>query len=135
MNIEELQQLVARGESELVEFKSTTGQRSEAMKAVCAMLNGAGGFVCFGISDDGSIRGQDVSTRTLEQIAGLFSKFEPSVGIQPEVLDLNGSSVIVLRVPEDRTGPFTYDGRPYVRVELTRLGEHSQSEVESRKPR
>lgn len=115
MNIEELQQLVARGESELVEFKSTTGQRSEAMKAVCAMLNGAGGFVCFGISDDGSIRGQDVSTRTLEQLTGLFSKFEPSVGIQPEVLDLNGSSVIVVRVPEDRTGPFTYDGRPYVR--------------------
>lgn len=47
MRLEELQQLVAKGESESLEFKKTTGQRSEAAKTVCAMLNGLGGFVLF----------------------------------------------------------------------------------------
>lgn len=115
MNLGELRSIVEGGESELVEFKRTTGQRSEAMKTVCAMLNGEGGFVLFGVSDDGEIQGQDVSPKTLERVAGLFQKLEPAAGIQPEAVEVDGQSVVVLRVPEDRTGPFTYDGRPYTR--------------------
>ena len=64
----ELKRLVTDGESEQVEFKRSTGQRTEAMKAVCAMLNGLGGFVLFGV-DDRSIIGQEVSARTHEDIA------------------------------------------------------------------
>lgn len=47
MHLDELQQLVAKGESECVEFKTTTGQRTEAAKTICAFLNGLGGFVFF----------------------------------------------------------------------------------------
>ena len=35
----ELNAIVAGGESEHVEFKKSTGQRTDAAKAVCAMLN------------------------------------------------------------------------------------------------
>ena len=51
MLLEELQKLVAAGESESLEFKKTTGQRTEAAKTVCALLNGLGGFLLFGVSD------------------------------------------------------------------------------------
>ena len=40
MNAEELLQLVAQGESETLEFKRTTGQKREAARTLCAMLNG-----------------------------------------------------------------------------------------------
>jgi ATP-dependent DNA helicase RecG len=57
MLLEELQKLVAAGESENLEFKKTTGQRTEAAKTVCALLNGLGGFLLFGVSDRGEITG------------------------------------------------------------------------------
>jgi ATP-dependent DNA helicase RecG len=53
----ELQQLVAQGESETVEFKKTTGQRQRAAETVCGMLNAQGGFVLFGVTPDGDVRG------------------------------------------------------------------------------
>lgn len=41
--LKELQKLVAAGESQNLEFKKTTGQRTEATKTICAFLNGLGG--------------------------------------------------------------------------------------------
>ena len=46
MFLEELHALASGGESDQVEFKRSTGQRSEAAKAVCAMLNTRGGLCC-----------------------------------------------------------------------------------------
>ena len=65
MLLEELQRLVAAGESENLELKKTTGQRTEAAKTVCALLNGLGGFLLFGVSDRGEITGQQVTAKTL----------------------------------------------------------------------
>ena len=69
MNLKILKELIKAGESETLEFKSTTGQRTEAMKSVCAMLNGLGGFVIFGVTDKGELRGQQVTAKTLTEIA------------------------------------------------------------------
>ena len=96
MLLEELQKLVAAGESENLEFKKTTGQRTEAAKTVCALLNGLGGFLLFGVSDRGEITGQQVTAKTLEDISG------------------NDKSVIVIRV-SGKMGTYCYDERPYIR--------------------
>jgi ATP-dependent DNA helicase RecG len=64
VNLRELQTIVSGGESEKVEFKRSTGQRTDACKAVCALANGVGGFVFFGITDKGEIIGQQVSAHT-----------------------------------------------------------------------
>jgi ATP-dependent DNA helicase RecG len=40
MSPAELAAIVRSGESDKVEFKKTTGQRSDGAKTVCAMLNG-----------------------------------------------------------------------------------------------
>ena len=39
MTVERIASIVAAGESEVLEFKSTTGTRREATQTVCAMLN------------------------------------------------------------------------------------------------
>lgn len=116
MNLEELNQLVAQGESERLEFKSTTGQLNPGVQTVCAMLNGTGGFVLFGVNDRGELVGQDVVAHTIEGISQALRRLEPPAFPEIETVPLeNGRSVILLRVPRGGSGPYTYDGRPYVR--------------------
>ena len=115
MRLEELRQLVLKGESEVLEFKATTGQRVEAAKTVCALLNGLGGFVLFGISDKGEIVGQQVSTKTLEDITHELCKIEPPAFPEVEtVATENDKAVIVIRVSGKRDA-YSYNGRPYIR--------------------
>jgi ATP-dependent DNA helicase RecG len=115
MNTRELMELVQAGESEGVEFKKTTGQRTEGMRTVCAMLNGAGGFVLFGVTSAGRIVGQTVNAHTLEEVHNELRRIEPAAFPDIETVALEGgASVIALRVPSGG-GPYTYDGRAYVR--------------------
>jgi ATP-dependent DNA helicase RecG len=116
MNLQELTAIVARGELEQTEFKTTTGERIAGVRTVCAMLNGQGGFVFFGVSDAGQIRGQLVTAQTQEDMAQELRKLEPPSFPEMELIALdNGNTVIVLRVTGGG-GPYTYDGRPYMRV-------------------
>jgi len=115
MNLRELKEIVAQGENEQVEFKRSTGQRTVAARTVCAMLNGLGGFVIFGVTDKRVLAGQDVSAKTLEDITRELRKIEPPAFPEIETIVLErGKSVIILRVPGGG-GPYTFDGRPYLR--------------------
>ena len=115
MNLNELKGIVAKGESDRVEFKRTTGQRTEAAKTVCALANGLGGFVLFGVTDKGEIIGQQVATSTMEDVANELRRIEPPIFPDIETVALKGgNAVIALRVPGGG-GPYTYDGRPYQR--------------------
>lgn len=50
MKITQLKALVRRGESEVLEFKKSTGSMSTGMQAVCAFLNNEhGGTIVFGV--------------------------------------------------------------------------------------
>lgn len=114
--LREIERVVAQGESAQVEFKVSTGQRSDGAKAACGMLNGNGGFVLFGVSDDGRILGQQVSTSTLEDVAREIHRIDPLPLLSPETVPLaDGRAVVLIRVPRGE-GPYTYDGRAYVRV-------------------
>ena len=111
MMLGELNAIVAGGESEQVEFKRSTGQRTDAAKAVCAMLNARGGFMLFGVTDAGEMVGQQVTAKTLEDVVRELRKIEPSVLLHPEEVALSGDrSVIVIPVPQLGGGPYTYDG-------------------------
>jgi ATP-dependent DNA helicase RecG len=112
----EVEQIVARGESEQAEFKRSTGQRTEAVRTVCALLNGSGGFVLFGVTDGGVLVGQDVSPGTLESIVREIRRTDPPALLSPETVDLpNGRAIILIRVPRGE-GPYMYDGGAYVRL-------------------
>ncbi len=109
MTQEELIILVQQGESQTLEFKKTTGQRQRAGETVCAFLNGQGGFVLFGVKDNGEIPGQLVSSKTLMDLAREFRLLDPSISPDVDVVPWrNGHSVIVVSVkPREGTGPYT----------------------------
>jgi len=114
MNLRELKKLVTAGESDQLEFKKSTGQRSSAMKTVCGMLNNLGGFVLFGVSDKAGLIGQIVTAKTMESLATELSRIDPPAFPDIETVDLgNSRSIIALRIPGG--GLYTYDGRAYVR--------------------
>ncbi len=112
----EIHAIVSGGESDQVEFKASTGQRGNAARTVCGMLNGRGGFVLFGVSDDGKVTGQAVATDTIEGVVHELRRIEPAVLLEPEVHPVeSGRGMIVVRVPAGHDRPYTYDGRPYQR--------------------
>ena len=114
--LREIQRVVARGESLQAEFKRTTGQRTDAAKTICGMLNASGGFVIFGVTDEGTIRGQQVTAATLADVARELGRIDPQALLSPEAVELDdGYALVLVRVPRG-DGPYTYDGRPYLRV-------------------
>ncbi len=116
MNLQQLQDIVAHGESDQLEFKRTSGERKEAAKTACAMLNGLGGFILIGVDDQGRIIGQHATAQTTEDITQELRRIDPPAFPELETVMLdNGRSVIVLRV-HGGGGPYTYDGRSYARL-------------------
>ena len=116
MNLQELKRLAAKGESDRLEFKRTTGQRTDAAKTVCAMLNGLGGFVIFGVGDKGELVGQEIGQRTVEEVTNELARIEPPAFPEVEMVTFEtGRSFIVLRVPGSG-GLYNFDGRYYLRV-------------------
>lgn len=115
MQLEKIRKLILNGESESLEFKKTTGQRTEAAKTACALLNGLGGFIIFGVSDKGELTGQQVTNKTLEDLAVELRRIEPPAfpEIQTIVIE-DDRKVILIRVNGEQ-GTYTYDGGPYLR--------------------
>ncbi len=90
MTIDDISSLAAQGETALVEFKRTTGQRNEVGKTVCAMLNGGGGVVLLGLLDDGQVIGQQVTAHTLADVAHELRRIDPPVFPTIETIPLDG---------------------------------------------
>ena len=117
MRIDEIESLAAAGESESLELKRTTGERRRAMMAVCAMLNHRGGRVLFGVSPSGRVLGQNVSDRTIEELAEELRNIEPPAFPAIErVAASGGRDVVMITVPVGQHRPYSYRGRAWRRV-------------------
>lgn len=117
MTRDELDVLVRFGESEQLEFKESSGQRTQAAKSICAMLNHRGGRVLFGVTAKGEIVGQQVSDRTIEDIAAELRDIDPpvlpSIERVPIVADRD---VIVVEVGPGRSRPYSFRKQAYRRT-------------------
>ena len=115
--IAEVESWVRAGESETLELKRTTGERREAARAICAMLNHRGGRVVFGVEPDGRILGQMVSDRTLEELAQELTEIEPPVFPSIERVDIGGEhQLVVVTAQPGAAQPYSYRGHAYRRV-------------------
>lgn len=107
----------ASGESETLEFKSTTGQRREAARTLCAMLNHRGGRVLFGVGPDGRVIGQLVGDHTIEEVAQELREIDPPVFPTIDRVDVgDGRKVLVVSVSTGPNRPYSYRGQSYRRV-------------------
>ena len=117
MTLDQIIALVAPGESETLECKTSTGTRREAARTVCAMLNQRGGNVLFGVAPDGNVMGQHVGERTMEEVGAELRRIEPPAFPAVERVQVEGDrEVIVVNVHQGPTQPYTYRGTAYRRV-------------------
>lgn len=120
MTYDDIIKLAQTTENGALEFKETTGQLERGMEALCAFLNAHGGTILFGVSDNGSIKGQDISDKTKRNIAEAVRRIEPSVhsGISYVSIPHTGKFIIALEAEDQYyLRPFTYKSRAYQRIE------------------
>src|SRR5579872_6082051 len=119
----QLNSLVKKGESEQLEFKNSTGNISSGMQTVCAFLNSdRGGTVIFGVKDNGQIIGQEVTDKTLKEIATELNKIEPHAKINVKYVKITQNrKAIVFSVNPGEHAPYMYDGRSFVRNQSTTM--------------
>ena len=107
----------AAGESETLEYKRTTGERREAARTLCAMLNHRGGRVLFGVDADGRVLGQQVSDRTIEEIAQEMQSIDPPAFPAIDRIDIGHQrEVLAVSVATGQSRPYSYRGQAYRRV-------------------
>ena len=117
MNQAEISSLIASSESEALEFKETTGARREAAMTVCAFLNQSGGQVLFGVKDDGSVVGQQVGERTIEELSGELQRIDPPAFPSIERVRVGEDrDVIIVGTSQGASRPYTYRGTAHRRV-------------------
>ena len=118
MTLRHLEALARAGESDTVEFKKSTANLSRAGETLCAMLNGAGGTVLLGVADDGTVVGQQVSDRTMQEVAATLRLLEPTAPVRIERVPLSeGREVLVLEAqPVPSEVPYQFRNVAYQRV-------------------
>ena len=122
MDFPALEKLAAVGESETVEFKTTTGQLPQAGKTLCGFLNRSGGTVIFGIDPKGRLLGQLVADSTLREIGELLRRLEPAAPVTLHRVNVPGTDRELLALeaePRADLVPFIFDGRPWERLGTT----------------
>lgn len=112
--------LINQGESETVEFKKSTASLREGIEAICAFANHLGGYLFFGIEDDGSIIGHRINDDTLKNIANSV-KLNTNPKLYPlvERVVLEGKECVAVTVEESPLKPHLAYGRAFLRVGTT----------------
>lgn len=72
------------------------------MESLCGMLNGEGGSVVFGVTDEGNVVGQGVGDSTKREIASCIREFEPFPLLNIEYVGLPNTDkqLMVITTPE-----------------------------------
>ncbi|MBW7570565.1 RNA-binding domain-containing protein [Succinivibrio faecicola] len=104
-------------ETEMLEFKKTTGEIREAMVSIAAILNKHGvGTIYFGVKPNGDVIGQDVSESSLRDVSrAVYESIKPQIYpvIKEEILD--DRSTIKVEFSGENT-PYSAAGRYYLRT-------------------
>ena len=134
MTLNKLKKLITQGESEILEFKKSTSQLPETFQTVSAFLNGKGGHVLIGVTNEGKIIGQNITDRTRQEIASHFAKLEPSAQSQVEIKYIaveKNKSAIKIATKKGSHVPYTYDGRAFLRNQstTTRMPQHRYEQL------
>lgn len=103
-------------ENETLEFKESLGQLDKGLKSITAMLNRSGyGCVCFGVLDNGDVKGLTVGPNTLMDIRNKI-KFLISPQALVHIEKVTVEKLDYIKVTAHGSDiPYSCDGRYYIR--------------------
>lgn len=120
MDQDDLLALIAKGESQDIEFKEAFPDQARMMaREIAAFATSNDGIILIGVSDDGQIKGigdlkeKDLLISRLEGICQ--NAVRPPITPRVEAVTVSGTCVLVVRVPKGLSALYFVDNIPYVR--------------------
>jgi ATP-dependent DNA helicase RecG len=112
-----IRKLIEQGEGEHIEFKSSTTLIREITHALCGFANKSGGEILVGVKEDGQIVGQQVSDDTLTYLSNTIKlNTDPKLFPAISKVEIEGKTIIYLRIGESPLKPHLAYGRSYIRT-------------------
>lgn len=106
MTRRQLFSLIEGGENLNVEFKQRFSTHEKIAKEIIAFANTKGGYIIFGVKDNGKVCGVLSEKGTVELVNQVFNDFiEPKVKFNIEYFDVNDDEVIVFEIFESENKP------------------------------
>lgn len=103
-------------ETEIVEFKKTTGELKESIISIASMLNKHGyGTIYYGVLDNGEVKGQEIGNRTLREISLAIANYIKPQIIPTITLELLDNKNVVKVVVNGSDKPYSAYGKYYIR--------------------
>lgn len=114
-NDAELKLVLASGENEFIEFKSSVPRPEIFARNIAAFSNASGGTVLFGIRDDGSVTGADP-----HRVQEALGKAQISLSAVPSTavyeIPYQGKTVVAVDVERATSGPMLSEGAALMRL-------------------
>ncbi len=99
MTRQQLQELIAGGESETVEFKRRFSSPEKIARELCAFANTRGGYLLLGIDDDRTIVGVESEKQDVELLTLVCSLYiEPPLDATIWVVSIESKDIVVVYV-------------------------------------
>jgi hypothetical protein len=115
----ELLDMCKQGEDQAVEFKAAGTDVRKITREIAAMLNThRGGYILYGVDDDGTIQGTDVSRQKLDQPLqnSIKTSIAPAAVVSLKSLRVIGSELLVIVVPPwNRKDVYQFDEKVLIR--------------------
>ena len=106
MTRNQLDDLIAKGESTRLEFKRSISASHRIARTLAAFANTAGGTLLIGVNDDGRIVGVASEVREMRKIEDATDRLvEPTLSISYETLAPDGRKVLIITVEESQEKP------------------------------
>jgi len=111
----EIIKLIEKGESENTEFKENFDK--ETIETATAFANTKGGIILIGFADKGKIKGVQIGQETIKDWANQISQStEPRIIPEIEQNNIEGKSVVIIRIKEFPIKPVSVKGKCFRRV-------------------
>ena len=116
----DLKELIARGETQNLEFKESLRLKEEIGETVSAFSNSDGGTVIIGVSDSGGVFGVDIGKNTVEELANYIKRnTDPQIFPSVKAVEVGEKKLIAVEVIESAEKPVFFKNHGYKRVGKT----------------
>jgi len=111
MDFNDVKKLIEEGEGFGVEFKRKVTSPEKIARVMIAFANTRGGFILFGVDDDGSIVGVESEKSEADSIRDAGLRYcVPEISPMIDIVPFDGKDVIAAYVGESETKPHYYAG-------------------------
>ncbi len=106
MDSKDLKRIISKGECLTTEFKQRFSTHNKIAKEIIAFANTKGGFLIFGIDDDGSIYGVESEKEITELLLETIDEYcEPKIDCKFVFVEMFGREIVVAEIKESYRKP------------------------------